>query len=158
MSSQEVAAAIRAKGGNISHTTIWKLRTGLETNPRVDTLGLLAEHFGVSAKYFFDEEYADTVSRQLRLLGAVRDGKLLGVAARLGELSQAGQKAIADVIERVLDDEQEGKAPDAGTRGAGNQEAAQGAARAQQGDAAHAGSGAPALGGRDSRRTGPRER
>jgi transcriptional regulator with XRE-family HTH domain len=113
ISSQEVAAAIRAKGGNISHTTIWKLRTGQETNPRIDTLGLLAQHFGVSAKYFFDDEYADTVSRQLRLLGAVRDGKLLGVAARFGELSQAGQETIVNVIEQVLDNEQKGRSRDA---------------------------------------------
>ncbi|MFG7940486.1 helix-turn-helix domain-containing protein [Streptomyces cacaoi] len=113
LSSQEVAAAIRAEGGNISHTTIWKLRTGQETNPRIETLGLLAQHFGVSVKYFFDEQYADTVSRQLKLLGAVRDGKLLGVAARLGELSQAGQDAIVNVIEQVLDDERKGRSLDA---------------------------------------------
>jgi len=112
LSSQEVANAIRESGGNISHTTIWKLRTGQEKNPRVETLSLLGSYFGVSVKYFFDDRYADNADRQLRLLAAMRDGTLLGVAARFGELSPAGQHTIASVIEQVLHQERGGEGPD----------------------------------------------
>ncbi|WP_370948117.1 XRE family transcriptional regulator [Amycolatopsis sp. cg5] len=111
LSSQEIAEAIRAKGANISHTTIWKLRTGQETNPRIETLGVLATHFGVQVQYFFDSDYADQVDRQLRVLDSMRAGKLLNTAARLEELSPEGQDSILRMIDRTLQRERENQPP-----------------------------------------------
>jgi transcriptional regulator with XRE-family HTH domain len=109
LSPQELAEAIRSRGGSISHTTIWKLRTGQETNPRIETLNMLAAHFGVGVKYFFDDDHASRVNRQLKVLQAMHSGTLLSVATRLEELSPAGQDAIVQMIDRTLEQERENR-------------------------------------------------
>ena len=93
-----------------SRTTVWKLRTGQEANPKVETLEALARYFGVRVAYFLDE--ADVADDQLAALAAARRlreaGEKYGVPdvhARLAGLSPVALAAVARLIERLGDPE-----------------------------------------------------
>jgi transcriptional regulator with XRE-family HTH domain len=99
---EEVAAALRARGGpTISATYIWQLRTGKRDNPTKSHLEALAEFFGVSPAYFFDEAAAARVEAQLELLGAMRDSGVSQIALRSFGLSSGMLDAIAQIIENA---------------------------------------------------------
>src|SRR5690349_178372 len=70
---EEVASAIRERGVMISHTYIWQLRKGARDNPTLRHLEALAEFFGVSPSYFFDEAASRRIDEQLELLVAFQD-------------------------------------------------------------------------------------
>src|SRR5690242_13076951 len=56
---EEVADAVRRAGGpTISATYVWQLRKGLRDNPTKKHLEALADFFGVSPVYFFDDAAA----------------------------------------------------------------------------------------------------
>jgi len=111
-SSEDVAEGIRARGGpTISATYIWQLRKGLRDNPTKKHLEALADFFGVTPAYFFDEEAAERIEAELKLLAALRDAPVRHVALRASGLSPQSLKAIAEMIDRVrelegLDDEE----------------------------------------------------
>jgi transcriptional regulator with XRE-family HTH domain len=101
-SSEEVAEAIRDRGGpSISATYIWQLRTGRRDNPTKKHLEALADFFGVSPAYFFDEAAAARIEAELDLLAALRDAPVRQMALRASGLSAQSLKAIAEMIERV---------------------------------------------------------
>src|SRR5438270_311624 len=82
-SLEEVAEGIRQRGGpTISATYIWQLRKGLKDNPTKKHLEALADFFGVSPLYFFDDEAAARIDAELRLLIALRDGPVRHLALR----------------------------------------------------------------------------
>jgi transcriptional regulator with XRE-family HTH domain len=100
--SEEVADAIREQGGpTISATYIWQLRTGRRDNPTKKHLEALADFFGVSPSYFFDDEAAARIDAELELLAALREAPVRQVALRASGLSTQSLKAIAEMIERV---------------------------------------------------------
>src|SRR5262249_773977 len=97
-SNEEVAAAIRARGGpTISATYLWELRKGLRDNPTRKHLEALADFFGVSPAYFFDDEAAARIDAELRLLVALRDGPVRHLALRAHGLSHASLAKIAEM-------------------------------------------------------------
>jgi len=101
-SSEEVAEAVRARGGpTISATYIWQLRKGLRDNPTKKHLEALADFFGVSPAYFFDDEVAARIEAELDLLAALRDAPVRQVALRASGLSPQSLRAIAEMIDRV---------------------------------------------------------
>ena len=101
-SAEEVAEAIRARGGpTISATYIWYLRKGLRDNPTRKHLAALAEFFGVSPAYFFDDELAARIDGELHLLAALRDSSIRHLALRAAGLSPESLHTIATMIERV---------------------------------------------------------
>lgn len=85
------AAITAATGKTITHTTLWALRTGRQTNPQIDTLRAIAEFFGVPVAYFVATE------RDLRYLtpSLTIDPAHLRV---LADLSPPGQAHIAQEI------------------------------------------------------------
>lgn len=100
--SEEVADAIRERGGpTISATYIWQLRTGRRDNPTKKHLEALADFFGVSPAYFFDDAAAARIDAELELLAALREAPVRQVALRASGLSTQSLKAIAEMIERV---------------------------------------------------------
>jgi transcriptional regulator with XRE-family HTH domain len=95
-----VAQAINAKGGpTISGTYLWMLRTGQRDNPTKSHLEALAEFFGVSPAYFFDDAAAERIEAQLELLAAMRDAQVSEIALRAFGLSEATLKSIVGIIE-----------------------------------------------------------
>jgi len=101
-SYEEVAKAIRDAGGStVSSTYLWMLRTGQRDNPTKKHLEALAAHFGVPVAYFFDDEVAAAVDRELVLLAAMRDNSVRTVALRSAGLSGESLDAIAAMIEHA---------------------------------------------------------
>lgn len=91
-----------------SRTTVWKLRTGQENNPKVETLEALARFFGVQVGYFLDDGKAAIADEQLDSLAAARRLQetaerhgVKGVNARLGNLSSQSLLAVARLIEEL---------------------------------------------------------
>ena len=99
---EEVAEEItRRKGVSISHTYIWQLRTGRRTNPSMNVVEALADFFGVSPAYFFDDEVAARIEAELRLLAALRDTSVRQIAFRAAGLSPQSLTRIAELVEHV---------------------------------------------------------
>jgi transcriptional regulator with XRE-family HTH domain len=98
----EVARAIAAAGGpTISGTYVWQLRSGRRDNPTKRHLEALATFFGVAPAYFFDDERAEVIDRQLDLAVAMRDAKVRTVALRASGLSTESIDAVLSMLDRV---------------------------------------------------------
>ncbi len=99
---EEVAEGIRGRGGpTVSATYIWQLRKGIRDNPTKKHLEALADFFGVAPSYFFDDEAAARIDRELQLLAALRDAGVRRLALRARGLSPESLTTIASMIERV---------------------------------------------------------
>ncbi|GIE94137.1 helix-turn-helix domain-containing protein [Paractinoplanes rishiriensis] len=99
-SNDEVAAAMGGDGPSISGSYLWLLRRGERDNPTKKHLEALAQFFDVSPAYFFDEAESSAIAGELALLRALADAGVQRVATRLGGLSAASLRDIANVIER----------------------------------------------------------
>ncbi|MBO2464458.1 XRE family transcriptional regulator [Actinomadura violacea] len=99
-SYQEAADAITAATGKaITHTALWRLRTGKETNPKIATLTAIAEFFQVPVKYFFDDKAAAEVDKELDTLALLRDSQLdQGHLRAMATLAPQTQELIAGLI------------------------------------------------------------
>jgi transcriptional regulator with XRE-family HTH domain len=99
---EEVADAIRGRGGpTISATYVWQLRKGIRDNPTKRHLEALADFFGVSPAYFFDDEAAERIDAELDLLVAIRDSSVRRLALRAFGLSPETLSSIAGIIEHA---------------------------------------------------------
>lgn len=108
-SNEQVASAIVQTGVTISQSYIWQLRKSKKDNPTIKHLQALADFFGVPAAYFFDDEVADRVDRQLddiraeqaRLHEIAGGSEVRLMAMRAGELSPQGRKQVMDMLDVV---------------------------------------------------------
>lgn len=99
---EEVADAIRRRSGpTISATYLWQLRRGLRDNPTMKHLEAIADFFGVSPAYFFDDEATARIEAELQLLAALRDSPVRHLALRAFGLSPESLAALSEMIERV---------------------------------------------------------
>ncbi|MFE7835914.1 Secondary metabolite protein [Streptomyces sp. NPDC057474] len=98
----EVSQGIRdTSGGAVSASAIQQLRTGTNTNPKMQTIRALAGFFGVPPGYFFDEEVAERITAELSLLASMRDNHVRDVALRASGLSTETLETIKGFIERA---------------------------------------------------------
>ncbi len=103
-SNQEVATAT-----GLSASLLRYLRSGERDNPTIQTLEALAQFFGVPVAYFYDDDAAARIEQQLSQLQAMaalqqalqRDG-VQQLATRMGELSDGGIAAIAQLVDLLL--------------------------------------------------------
>lgn len=124
---EEVAEGIAGRQGvNISHTYIWQLRTGRRTNPSMNVLEALADFFGVSPSYFFDDEAAARIDAQLELLAAMRNASVRRIAVRAADLSPESLRSLTDLIERWRQLEGLSNGEDKGDRPSSEQQAKDG--------------------------------
>ncbi len=101
-SYEDVASALRDAGGRtISATYVWQLRRGIRDNPTKKHLEALAQFFGVTPSYFFDEETARKIEAELDLLTAMRSASVREVALRSAELSPEGLDAVRAMVDQV---------------------------------------------------------
>ena len=101
-SNAEVAAGVAELGGSISPTYVWMLRNGKKTNPTIEHLQALADFFGVSPAYFFDDSKAAEIERDLRSLQAMRSVTVRAMAARLGDLSEDQLQSVAPILDSII--------------------------------------------------------
>ena len=80
--NEQAAAELARLGTPMSHAYLSQLRTGKRDNPSARHLAAIAELFAVPMEYFFNTEIADKIDADLRLLAAIRDSGVKGVALR----------------------------------------------------------------------------
>lgn len=102
-SNPEVAEAINKHAGRqvLSPTYLWQLRTGKRDDPTHSRLSAIAEFFGVSPMYFYDNEVAQRSNEQLELLSALRDEGVRRIALRADGLNPKALDAITNMIENA---------------------------------------------------------
>lgn len=101
-SYEEVAEGIKQRGGTtISGSYLWELRTGQKDNPRKKHLEAIADFFGISPAYFFEDAIADRIAAQLELFAAMRDSDVRQLALRAADLSPETIRTIAQLVERA---------------------------------------------------------
>jgi transcriptional regulator with XRE-family HTH domain len=101
-SLEEAAAEIRRRGGpTVSATYLWLLRKGRRDNPTRTHLQALADFFGVSPLYFFDDEAAERTDAQLERLAVLRDPEVRRLALRAAPLSPKTLRALTEMVERA---------------------------------------------------------
>lgn len=100
-SNAKVAKAIAdATGRRLDRSTVWKLRAGQNTNPKLKTLKALRDFFGVpTVGYFDDAEEAGLLHDLTALLSLLKDRGVDPATLRsLAELSPDGRAVISDLI------------------------------------------------------------
>lgn len=98
----EVSKGIRDTSGvAISASAIQQLRTGTNTNPKMQTIRALAAFFGVSPGYFFDEEEAERQRAEIQVVAAMRDQSVRRVALRANGLSASSLNMVSTVIDQA---------------------------------------------------------
>lgn len=99
--NEQAATELGQQGTPMSHAYLSQLRTGKRDNPSARHLAAIAALFGVPMEYFFDSELADRINADLRLLVAVRDSGVQGVAMRAHGLSPASLASLEGIIDQV---------------------------------------------------------
>ncbi|MEU0629128.1 Secondary metabolite protein [Streptomyces sp. NPDC005989] len=98
----EVSQGIRETSGvAISASAIQQLRTGTNTNPKMQTIRALATFFGVNPGYFFDEEEAERQRAEIKVVAAMRDQDVRRVALRANGLSTSSLHMLNTVIDQA---------------------------------------------------------
>ena len=99
--NEQASAALAAAGTYMSDAYIGQLRNGKRNNPSARNLAAIAELFGVPMEYFFNSETAAKIDADLRLLSAVRDVGVQGVALRASGLSAESLASLEGIIDQV---------------------------------------------------------
>lgn len=98
----EVSRGIKEKSGlAVSASAIQQLRTGTNTNPKMQTIRALADFFGVPAGYFFDEQVAEQTRAEINVVAAMRDQDVRRVALRANGLSPSSLRMVTSVIDHA---------------------------------------------------------
>lgn len=98
----EVSQGIRDTSGvAISASAIQQLRTGTNTNPKMQTIRALAGFFGVNPGYFFDEAEAERQRAEIQVVAAMRDQGVRRVALRANGLSTSSLHMLNTVIDQA---------------------------------------------------------
>jgi transcriptional regulator with XRE-family HTH domain len=102
LSLDDVAIAIRARGGPpISAAYLSQLRRAKRDNPTKEHIAALADFFGVSVTYFFDEPAAARFHAELDLLVSLRDPLVRRLAVAAQGLSRESLNAILAITEQA---------------------------------------------------------
>ena len=99
--NEQAAAALAQQGTSMSDGYISQLRNGKKNNPSARNLAAIAELFGVPMEYFVNSETAAKIDADLRLLSAVRDVGVQGVALRASGLSAESLASLEGIIDQV---------------------------------------------------------
>ncbi len=99
--NEQAAAALSAAGTPVSDAYIGQLRNGKRNNPSARNLAAIAGLFAVPVDYFFNSEVAAKIDADMRLLIAIRDSGIQGLALRAKGLSAESISGLAGIIEQV---------------------------------------------------------
>lgn len=108
-SDKEVAERIgEITGEPVSHSAIWKLRTGKTVNPTLRVIEGLSKFFSVPPAFFFEDETFESIEDQLELLKLLRDTGVASAQLRAFlTLTPEARQAVADLIEATARREDE---------------------------------------------------
>lgn len=98
----DVAAELKQTSPDLKVGAVYlsQLRTGKRTNPSNELLAALANFFGVSVAYFFDEEVADSVLSELSAVEAMRQSGVRAVAMRAAGMRTENLQAITTIMDQ----------------------------------------------------------
>ncbi|SDW77244.1 Transcriptional regulator, contains XRE-family HTH domain [Amycolatopsis xylanica] len=98
----EVAAELKAAVPDLKVGAVYlsQLRTGKRANPSKELLTALANFFGVSVAYFFDERLAESVQAELAAVEAMREAGVRAVAMRAAGLKAENLEAITTIMDQ----------------------------------------------------------
>ena len=100
---KDVAAAVRARGTDLSPSHLSELRRGLKTNPTLRVLQGLADFFEVRVSYFFDDASAVAQTKaDLELRAAMRDADVHHIASRVADLSGPQRAALQRLLTQLI--------------------------------------------------------
>jgi hypothetical protein len=99
--NEQASVALAAAGTYMSDGYLSQLRSGKRNNPSARNLAAIADLFAVPVDYFFNAETAAKIDADLRLLVAVRDVGVQGLALRAHGLSPQSIAGLAGIIEQV---------------------------------------------------------
>lgn len=108
-----VAAAINKTAGErvTSGTYLWQLRTGRRDNPTYKVILGLADFFGVSPTYFFDDHVVARGVMPPEVVAALQDDAVRDIALRAAGLSERSLEVIAETVSLARErDEARGRA------------------------------------------------
>jgi transcriptional regulator with XRE-family HTH domain len=96
----EVAVAINEAAGErvTSGTYLWQLRTGRRDNPTYKVMAGLADFFGVSPTYFFDDSSVERGALPPEVVAALQDDSVRDIALRAAGLSEDSLRVIAETV------------------------------------------------------------
>ena len=96
----EVATALNEAAGErvTSGTYLWQLRTGRKDNPTYKVLTGLADFFGVSPAYFFEDSAVERGTMSPEVVAALRDETVRGIALQAAGLSERSLEVIAETV------------------------------------------------------------
>ena len=97
----QFAEALTDRGLPTSRTYVALLRTGRRVNPTGRLLAAIADILGVDVNYFFDDQYAAALDRDLALLSAIRTAGTERITLRASGLSPSGMREIEHIIDAV---------------------------------------------------------
>lgn len=98
----EVAEAINAGGRySISRGYISAMKEGLKPIPSRDCVEAIADFFGVPADYFYNDDTAGWVEKEIALVSALRNSPVKNISLQAFGLSEASLEAVAGTIARL---------------------------------------------------------
>jgi len=99
---QEVCVAVNAEGAaKLSPSYLSQLRNGQKTNPSAATVAALARFFKVKPDFFYDDEYAEQMERDLAMLAKLRDSGVHSIAARAFDLSPEARESVSMLVDQL---------------------------------------------------------
>lgn len=99
---QQVASGIEQRVGyRTSPSYLQAMRTGAHVNPSMRHLHALCAFFGVPIEYFFDEDLARRLDKELELAASLRDSTVRELARRAVGLSSDAVETLTRMVEHA---------------------------------------------------------
>lgn len=105
-SNEQASIELARLGTPMSAAYLSQLRNGKRDNPSARHLNALASLFAIPLSYFFDDEIAEKINNDLKLLSAIRDSDVQAIALRAHGLSPEGLASVRGIIDHIRKVEQ----------------------------------------------------
>lgn len=101
-SYREVAEAVADRGAPaVSESYLYMLRSGRRDNPGMKLIEALADFFGTSVTYFYDDPRAEPRTDEALLVAALRNSSIRELALRSVTLSTGNLRHLLGIVEQV---------------------------------------------------------
>jgi len=101
-SYREIAHGVAEQTGvTMSATHVQQLAVGARKDPKRSHIQALAQFFGVPVTYFFDDEVAGQVDRQVGDVVAWRDSEARNLAQRTMQLSSRDRETVTALLDQL---------------------------------------------------------
>jgi transcriptional regulator with XRE-family HTH domain len=101
-SYREIASGVAEQTGvTMSATHVQQLAVGARKDPKRSHIQALAQFFGVPVTYFFDDDVAGQVDRQVEDVVAWRDSEARNLAQRAMRLSPRDRETVTALLDQL---------------------------------------------------------